>query len=121
MLLLYLIPTFGVNVTVHYCCGKIASVSFGSSTQKLCACGSKKMKKNCCQNKKLSFSVKNDQLKSQVVAFASPKSIGVHDVLSHPQPFENRIYSLCLEEDFIHPPPDNLKQSLYILNKTIRI
>lgn len=121
LLLLYLIPTFGVNVAVHYCGGEISSIFFGSTTADKCACGSKKMKKNCCRDKNFSFEVDDDQSKTQVVDISFLESFNIQAVLPKAFLFDSQYISLVTEEDYFYHPPNNVKQSLYILHQVFRI
>lgn len=45
----YLVGTFGLSITSHFCGGKLSSFSFKSSSAKKCLCVNKKEKKNCCK------------------------------------------------------------------------
>lgn len=114
-------PAIGINISVHYCVGEIVSVSIGSSNTDKCVCGSKKMKKNCCQNKNFSFKLKDNQQKEPQFSLNTVKSFDFRPALLstfafHYQPtfVENVLYNS-------HHPPNNLKQPLYILNQVFRI
>jgi len=121
LLLLYLIPTFGINVTVHYCGGEISTISFGTVTKDKCACGSKKMKKNCCEDKNFSFEVDDNQAKTQesVLTFTNPLNFNI----ALPQSFEfsYTFFPVLVSTDYFHHPPNYVKQPLYILNQVFRI
>ena len=121
LLLLYLIPTFGINVTVHYCGGEISTISFGTVTKDKCACGSKKMKKNCCEDKNFSFEVDDNQAKTQesVLTFTTPLNFNI----ALPQSFEfsYTFFPVLVSTDYFHHPPNYVKQPLYILNQVFRI
>lgn len=121
LLFLYLIPTFGINVTVHYCGGKISNIAFGTVTKDTCACGSKKMKKNCCEDKTFSFEVDDDQAKTQESILTFSKSLTFEAFL--PQSFEYSYicFPLLISTDYFHHPPNYVKQQLYILNQVFRI
>ena len=120
-LLLYLIPTFGVNVTVHYCGGEISSVSFGEAGIDKCACGSKKMKKNCCQDKKFSFEVDDDQSKTPEAAITFLKSFDIQTFLPKAFKFDYNYFPQITSGDYFHHPPNNVKTALYILHQVFRI
>ena len=121
LLLLYLIPTFGINVTVHYCGGVISSVSFGAVATDKCACGSKKMKKNCCQDKKFSFEGDDDQSKTQIVAITFFKFCDIQAVLPKTFQFDYQYFPLIAAENYFHHPPNSVKPPLYILHQVFRI
>jgi len=65
LIFLYLIPSIGISVTSHFCRGKLAFTSIRFLEVKKCACGSKKMKKGCCENKTQLIKLEDDQQKSQ--------------------------------------------------------
>jgi hypothetical protein len=121
LLLLYLIPTFGVNVTVHYCGGKFSTLTFGTSAKNKCACGSKKMKKNCCEDKTLSYEVDDDQAKTQECLLNFSNSFNLDVAL--PLSFElcDVCFPTIVSEYYFHHPPNNVKLPLYILNQVFRI
>ena len=48
--MLYLTVTSGITVNLHYCGGKLKTVSFFSNNEKGC-CGTKKKSKGCCKDK----------------------------------------------------------------------
>ena len=48
LILAYTLPAISMNVSMHYCGGKLASISFFSDNEDGCVCGVKKMKRNCC-------------------------------------------------------------------------
>lgn len=121
LFLLYVVPVIGINISVHYCCGKIASISFGAENANLCACGSKKMKKNCCQNKTFSFQLKCDQQVSTPLSLKITNSKNfqfsvIPDFELNYYPILNVTSTYSLEH-----PPDKSKLPIYILNKIFRI
>jgi hypothetical protein len=121
LLLLYMIPTFGVNVNVHYCGGELSSISIGAKSENPCTCGSKKMKKNCCEDKTFSYEVDDNQAKTQECLLTFSNSFNLDVAL--PSSFE--ICYVCfptiVSEYYFHHPPNNVKPPLYILNQVFRI
>ena len=121
LLLLYLIPTFGVNVTVHYCGGEFSSLTFGTSAKNKCACGSKKMKKNCCEDKTFSYKVDDDQAKTQECLLTFSNSFNLDVAPPSSVEFYYFYYPSIVSEYYFHHPPDKVKLPLYILNQVFRI
>lgn len=116
-----MIPAIGVNISVHYCGGDISSVSFGTNKVSKCLCGSKKMDKDCCKDKQLSFKAKYDQHKTSQITFKPLKpfatyqlAIPTYSISFQPLVVENTTYN-----DYY--PPGKLKQPLYILHRVFRI
>ena len=121
LLFLYLIPTIGFSVTQHYCGGKLSSVSFFTANEK-CACGKKKMKSGCCNNKisnhKLNEVHKNASLFN--ASFAKPNkteaptfAITLHSIFPASNIF-------CFNYNN-HSPPLLFAQSLYLRNRVFLI
>lgn len=65
----YLIATIGVAINVHYCHGKVASVSVYLSAD-ACACGKMMGKKHCCDDQTFLFQLEEDQRVSESLVFA---------------------------------------------------
>lgn len=65
--LFYLTAVSGVTVSLHYCGGKIKSISFFDKKGNDCCCGNKKKSKNCCNQKSTFIKVKdNHHLSSSI-------------------------------------------------------
>lgn len=121
LILLYVVPVIGINISVHYCSGKISSVAFCVENTNLCLCGTKKMKKNCCQNKNFSFQLKCDQQVSSPLSLKIPNfkifqfSV-IPDFILNFYPILNGTSTYNLEH-----PPDKSVIPIYILNRIFRI
>lgn len=120
LMLLYLTPSIGFSVTVHYCGGKIASVSFFDGKAK-CKCGNKKMKKDCCKNEKLTVQLNDEQQKNNTSVFSVQQTKEFHPVIA-----DNNFYSIQnidygVDDYNSKHPPDALKPPLYIQHRIFRI
>lgn len=51
MILLFGISSSGATIQLHYCCGKLKNISFGSEKEKGCCAKLKKPVKKCCETK----------------------------------------------------------------------
>ena len=60
LFLCYMVPSFGLSVTAHYCGDKIRSIGLPFLKHSNC-CGEKKMKAGCCKDKVFSFKITNTQ------------------------------------------------------------
>ena len=73
LLFVYTTLACGLNLQLHYCCGKLKSISFFETTDEGSCCGSKKMKsKDCCDDKTTYLKVKdkhNSNTSLKVVTF----------------------------------------------------
>jgi len=112
----YFLISVRLTANIHYCGGKIKTVSLvGFSTQKSC-CGGKPMKKGCCEDVQVCFKKTSvDQQTSFAIAFLSPVIVT--------DPF----YAFILEKDrelyvpkhikpSVHAPPPELKVPIHLKN-----
>ena len=61
LMLTYGLSSSGMTISLHYCCGKLDSVSFTSKQEKTCKMGNHVKKSGCCNDKQISASVSSDQ------------------------------------------------------------
>ncbi len=118
---LYLIPAIGVNITQHYCGGNLAFVSHKFSEEKTCKCGTKTMKKGCCEEKQQSFKIDDTQLKAQPIV--SDFSEILPEKYTATPSFQIPIGFIVTSEVSyaIYHPPNIYKRPIYILNRVLRI
>ena len=121
LLFLYLVPVIGINASVHYCGGKISSVSVGLEKTTKCTCGSKKMKKDCCKDKKISFKLTDNQQKTQVLTLNFFKIVDFQPSIIPDYTFLNP--PVFVQKGFYNTlhPPENVKPPIYILNQVFII
>ena len=111
----------GVTITTHYCGGKLASVAVNLSSTQKCACGSKKMKKDCCKTNTCTFSIKDVQQKNAEYTFECNDNFKIQPAITN---VANIIVQPLIEKDNFsnhHYPPDEITHSLYLLNQVFRI
>ncbi len=118
--ILYLLSGSAFPLTVHFCKGKLASVSVSISSIEPCICGLKSTKKKCCENKQI-------QIKKVQSEQSSSSFIPAFKLFQNPA-FENQqaVFTLGIEfsgNRFIanHHPPDDHPQDICILNQVFRI
>jgi hypothetical protein len=122
ILFLYLVPAIGITVSAHFCGSRITwvSVNFEHQDHK-CACGSKKMKTDCCKDNVAFIKLDNEQRHSSYdlnimanvfVALAPQQGISFKGLCLSSQHITQL---LCL------PPPDNIKHPLYVHHCTFLI
>jgi len=114
---LYLITSTGLMVNVHYCCGEVKDISL--ATPKSC-CGKSGESKGCCHNETKYFKVKDLQLQPDDHDFDTPIAIAL------PIKFFIHFKEECIAKEqkkygVKHPPPDEVKVPLYIVNRSILI
>jgi hypothetical protein len=69
--MLYLTVTSGITMNLHYCGGKLKTVSFFSNNEKGC-CGTKKKSKGCCKDKTKLIKVEENHKASKVTEASNP-------------------------------------------------
>lgn len=116
----YVISVSGVTLVRHYCGGKLASTSLSFfDSEHACACGSKKMKKNCCKNQSVQLKVKCEHKTVGKLAVSKDDFKII--------PFYTTQFSFSLRSatkyiyfpDYLPPPKPN--NSLLVLNSVFRI
>jgi hypothetical protein len=121
LMLLYLIPAIGVNVSAHYCGGELAFVSHIFSEKKKCMCNPKKMKKGCCEDKQQTFKIDDTQQKAELLSqkFSSPIyfHVAIPAIFKIPTVFK----SIDRVNYSLFHPPNLFKRSIYLLNSVFRI
>lgn len=124
IMVLYLLPAFGMTVSTHYCGGKLADVSlFGSKPKMNCACSSSNthsralVKSKCCEQFIYSLRLENQQLKQSTISFnVDPvilKEIAFHLISVQHQVFVTSKEVLSYVPDL---PPGRYKAPIYIQN-----
>jgi hypothetical protein len=117
----YLTVTSGIAVNIHYCGGKIKTVSLFAKgdTEKGC-CGSKKKSKGCCKDKKSFHKVKDNHKSSNCVVL---KHIGFN-LYQAPAPMHINYSYVKDVEQFVlnyHAPPVIYDNPLYLKNRVLLI
>ena len=89
----YMMVASGLNLSMHYCGGKLKSISFLHNDNEKGCCGNKKKSKGCCKNKTAFIKVKdnhktNDLLKAPtptklVIDIVPPTIVKTYDYVSN--------------------------------------
>ena len=124
LLIIYSTVICGFKVNLHYCGGTIASVGLSIlEPQNKCECGTKEMKRDCCENKSVNFQFKVNQ-EVQYISTLNITNAGNELVLPY---FINlNIFTPDLSEiykaDVTHRPPIIASSNpIYLLNRVFRI
>lgn len=122
LLFLYLIPNIGINGTVHYCGGEVASVTVnGIGSSEKCECGSMRMDSGCCSDEDFSVQLEEDEHQYAQTVLKIEKSLDFSS--AHiPQFFLDFCIPFVQKEGVIaHHPPDIVKTTLYLLHQVFLI
>ena len=121
LMLLYLIPAIGVNVSAHFCGEELASLSHAVARETKCFCGSRETKKPCCEDKQVKIKIDDNQQKAELltqkfsnpfhIQFTIPAVLEIPYVFKSAEPFNYSYYN----------PPNRYKQPIYLLNRVFRI
>lgn len=115
---LYLASSAGVNFNLHYCSGKLKSISFFHHDEKSC-CGSKMKKKNCCKDKSVVYKAKETQNgSSKITPF---KNSSPHFIVLFSGIFLIKINSCLIIVPALKEPPDIVYDNTYLVNRTFLI
>ncbi len=121
LMLFYIIPAIGVNVSSHFCAGDQVIVPSCSKEEKNCSCGAKIMKKGCCEEKRQILKIDDTQQKAELISqkFSNP----FHAVISIPAAFAQVVFIKNIRTiiaQFLSALNFN-RQPIYLLNRVFRI
>ena len=107
----------GLGVNVHYCHGKVASVSIGFSKDDCCC--KKVTKRKCCSNKEVVLKIESKQIKTATYTWSEYQCL--LPVQRKTNCFVSKsTYSFInppFETHFVYPP----RCPVYLLNRNVRI
>jgi len=116
----YFFSSVGVAFNLHYCGGKLKSISLIHSDEKDC-CGTKMKKKDCCKEKSFSYKIKDNQ-NSNGKYFSLKNTAKIIDIYINSvcNTLEKTNLGLIITPDF-HAPPDIGFSDTYLVNNVFRI
>ncbi len=117
--IIYLTASSGVVLNVHYCMGKLSSVSVQNLKGDLCKCGMKAEKGTCCHSE-LKVVKLNNVHKETVANFSFNIPAAV---ISNPVSLIDisKTYSSDIPSSFTNGPPLKLSSKIYLQNQVFRI
>lgn len=116
----YLLFAIGVNLQLHYCGGKLDSISIFKSVSDADCCGGKAMKKDCCNDDFKLFKIKEAGIKKISSLILLPDIQPVNEI------FNSFSFRFTEEINFSpegvsHSPPSTLKIPIHIRNQVFLI
>jgi hypothetical protein len=117
--LIYLVTSTGAAVNIHYCMGKVASVSLSHDKDEACGKCGMKTKGGCCKDEFKSVKIKDSHKQAAVYQSIVPPVLIVHST-------EN-IFQLSVPAQIArvipnnNSPPGSSSRSLCVLNCIFRI
>lgn len=122
LLIIYTTASFGFSVKQFYCCGKLKSISFAVSRDAKEKCSKGNEKGGCCQNKYLTFKVKDNYVAADNVV--NPAKHFAHLYVFTPF-YQSPDFSTFRQINTVlnpgNAPPLNYGVQVYILNCTYRM
>jgi len=118
LLLVYTTFASGINLQLHYCQGKLKSISLFEK-EKNC-CKSKIKKKKCCDNKTSFFKV-SDKHSSNASLTVAPCKVKTSPAIFISQTFKlyASVQGSCITD--YHAPPVSYDPPLYLKNRVLII
>lgn len=117
---IYVATTAGINFNLHYCGGKIKSLSFLKAHDEKRCCGNKKKSKDCCKEKTAFIKVKDNHQSNRLLKapFSSFKTIDI----DLPQLSLNLFSNQCeiITKNY-HAPPVFYDNPLYLQHRVLLI
>ena len=118
MIVLFGFSSSGATVQLHYCCGKLKSVSWGSIQEKDCGMKDKMGSRPCCETKSVSAKDQNQDHELYTIALGSASPVEPIQ-FSHPVSVPVTTAHMVTGIQPGSSPP--LSQSLCILHCVFRI
>ena len=115
LVVFYFFLSMKLTANIHYCCGKIHTITLVGFEEHDACCGSKVMKKNCCKDVQVSLKKTTDDQRTQSIAYTF-----VH-FSDFPQTFPQEISTeKLLVPSIIKPtvtePPPEVFPSIFLKN-----
>ncbi|MBP7388750.1 MAG: hypothetical protein KA841_00020 [Chitinophagales bacterium] len=120
LLFIYMIPAIGISVTGHYCGGRLVEVTLNLPEDGTCVCGNKK-KSDCCKTKTISIKLKEVHKTNPQLSVNTSSNLIKQIVYSVPSIFSFQIETPNAYNFASAHPPNNTGQSIYLVNRVIRI
>ncbi len=118
MIMVYGFSSTGATVQLHYCCGKLLNITWGSVEEKDCGMQEKMGSKPCCETKSVSAKDKDQDQEFYTLTPGAKIAIEPLTFFSNLQPLPGN--NTFIAERIVHSPP-LLSSSIFILNCVFRI
>jgi hypothetical protein len=121
--LLYMASATGATVHVHYCMGKIISLSLSHTEEDICGkCGMKKdTRKKCCKDEYKTFKTNDHRVAKGVPSILHGPVDAVFQSSDHYHPESISTSSIAVSTPLQAPPTQWRKCPIYLLLRSLRI
>jgi hypothetical protein len=116
----YLVPTLGISLNLHYCGETLTAISLFNIGDKNCCCGEEEESDDCCKDKSVNCQVKEGQ---NTAVKITPLQVQVIPAVNAcTEIFRRRgDYALLIEFAYIREQRAVPDDPVYILNRILRI
>lgn len=118
MIMLFGLSSSGATIQLHYCCGKLKSMSWGHVQEKDCGMQGKMGSKLCCETK--SISAKEQAKGHELYTVSLGANIPVEPAIIYHEIPSLILYEQEIAKPVIHSSPP-LTEDILILNCVFRI
>jgi len=115
----YFYSSTGICINLHYCGGKVKSVSLLHTDEEGCCKGSMK-KKDCCKEKTAFVKISDSQSASNALQVPGSKIVSLDIVAPANEIYLQEVF-LVSNIPFDHAPPDLYATPPYLKNRVLRI
>lgn len=116
---LYLFITSGLMLRLHYCGGKLKTISINARDIEKGCCGNKKKSKRCCHEKTASVKIKDSH--QHTVYQKAPSSVEANNFLLPAALFDfSQPISILIAPDY-HAPPIAYRTPIFIFIRVLLI
>jgi len=114
----FIAASSGASVNIHYCRGKISSVSWSILPTASCKCGKKTMK-GCCKTETRLVKLTDNAKQLEFIAAHSMPVVEAAPITTYffPQPLEIELTATA----FSASPPGSERISVFLLNRVFRL
>lgn len=119
-LFLYMIPAIGISVTAHYCGGRLVEITLNSPEGGTCVCGNKK-KTDCCKTKIAFIKLCEVHKNNPQFLVSAPNELNKQILYPPTTIFSFQIKAPETYNFASTHPPNDYGESIYLVNRVIRI
>jgi len=116
----YFVVASGFSLSLHYCAGKLKSVSLFQDPDGGC-CGGRKKSMDCCKDKALVYKASD---KHQAAAKTLIPAVSVQSLITAPETVDAHLYRIMPDaglRPYSNAPPFPGPEPVYLLHRNFRI
>ena len=114
----YLMLALGLKISLHYCGGKLKSISFFCKGNEDGCCGNKEKSKGCCNEKSTFVKVKDNHFAGNNLKVLNSSVKSIPAAVFH-QLFEIQNTAIAYTVSNYHAPPVCYDDAIYLKNRVL--